>query len=403
MLPQMSQAMIKNEYLGDVSVSVEGNTRSKPQLIESLVAKCLEKGGFKSWAVVDAASLRQCITNSRLFSEVAVEVKQPEIHVLIKDRWTLIPIPNAYSSDGKRSIGIFVFDSNFLGYGKTVGAGGALSTEGNTVSLFYSDPSVNFSDYTFRIWAVRSSSEFDAYDHRTIIYGFNKVEEGFSLSPGYKITPSLEMSLSLSYTNKQYSTLDQFIVPGDYRAWSAGAKITYADSDYKLFYNDGLSGQIAWSTQTQRSGTGKRISNATARIEWDILVFDKHALQLALNAARQSDATAGDVSMFGRTRGYRGIQPNGLWTREIVAGSADYQIPLAKRDHGTVTVAPFVDYGTYKPFFPGVRSNYVAYGIGTYYFINLINLPGIGLQAGVNDHFMGAFIAFQIGMALGPR
>ncbi len=402
-LPQMTQGAVKNAYLGDVGVSVEGNTRSKPQLIESLVAKCLEKGGFKSWDTVDAPSVRQCITNSRLFSEVAVEVKQPEIHVLLKDRWTLIPIPNAYSSDGKQSIGVFVFDSNFLGYGKTVGVGGALSTEGNTVSLFYSDPSVNFSDYTFRIWAVRSSSEFDAYDHTAILYGFNKVEEGFFLSPGYKITPSLEVSLSLNYTNKRYSTLDQFAVPEDYRAWGAGAKISYTDSDYKLFYNDGLSGQIAWSGQMERSDSGRRVSTAAAKVEWDILVFDKHALQLALNAARQSDAAAGDVSMFGRTRGFRGIQPNGLWTRAIVAGSADYQIPLAKMKHGTVTVAPFADYGAYQPFFPGTGSNYAAYGLGAYYFINTINLPGIGLLAGVNEKFMGNFVAIQIGLAFGSR
>jgi outer membrane protein assembly factor BamA len=403
LLPQLSSAMIKDEYLGDVGVSVEGNERSKPQLIESLVRKCLEKSEFKSWDAVDAGSLKQCITNSRLFREVAVEVKQPEIHVLAKDRWTLIPIPNAYSSNGKRSVGVLVFDSNLLGYGKTLGAGGAVSTNGNTVSLFYFDPSVNFSDFTFRISALRSSLEYDAYDHTTIIYGFNKVEEGFRLSPGYKITPSLEILLPLSYADKRYSTLDQFATPADYRAWNTGVTISYTDTDYKLFYNDGLSGQIAWSTQTERSDNGKRISNTTARIEWNVLVFKKHALQLALNAAHQSDATAGDVSMFGRTLGYRGIQPNGLWTREIVTGSVDYQIPLAKMNHGTVTVAPFADYGRYKPFFSGRENNYAAYGIGAYYFINLVNFPGIGLQAGVNDHFMGPFVAFQIGLAIGPR
>jgi len=403
MLPQMSHATIKNEYLGDVSVSVEGNKRSKQQLIESLVEKCLEKSRFQSWDVVDAASLKQCITNSKLFSEVAVEVKQPEIHVSIKERWTLIPVPMAYATNGKRSVGVFVFDSNLLGYGKTVGVGGAASTDGNTVSLFYLDPSVNFSDYTLRMFAMASSTEFDAYDQTTIIYGFNKREERFSFSPGYKITPSLEMSLSFNYADKHYSQLDQYTVPEDYWAWNAGARISYSDTDYKLFYNNGLSGQIEWSDQMQRSDSGRRISTTTARIEWDILVFDKHALQFGLNAANQSDATAGDVSMFGRTRGYRGIQPNGLWTSEIVAGSVDYQIPVAKMKHGTITVAPFADYGAYKPFFPGTGSNYTAYGIGAYYFVNIINLPGIGLQAGVNEHFMGAFVAFQIGMAFGPR
>jgi len=403
MSPQLSHAMIKNEYLGNVSVSVDGNKRSKPQLIESLVEKCLEKNEVKGWDALDAASLKQCIMNSRLFREVAVEVKQPEIRVQIQERWTLIPLPMAYATNGKRSVGVFVFDSNFLGYGKTVGVGGAVSTEGNSASFYYSDPAVNFSDYTFRMSAARSATEVDAYDRTTIIYGYNRTEDRFSLSPGYKITPSLELSLSLNYADKHFTTLDQFSAPGDYWAWSAGARLSYMDSDYKLFYNDGLSGQIAWTDQMQRSDSGTRISTTTARIEWDVLVFGKHALQFGVNATFQSEAAAGDISTFGRTRGYRGIQPNGLWTSEIVAGSVDYQIPVAKLDHGTITVAPFADYGMYKPFFPGTGSNYAAYGIGAYYFINLVNLPGIGLQAGVNEHFMGAFVSFQIGMAFGPR
>ncbi len=403
LVPQMSSALIRNEYLGEVMVSVEGNTRSKPQLIESLVMRCLEEGSFKSWDAVDAAALEQCIKNSRLFYEVGVEVKHPEINVRIKDRWTLIPLPMAYASNGKRSAGVFVFDSNFLGYGKTVGAGGSVSTEGYTFSLFYSDPSVNFSDYTLRISAMRSSAEYDAYEKDTIIYGFNKVEEGFLLSPGYKITPSLALSLSLNYLIKNYSTLDEFIAPEDYSGWSAGAGVSYTNSDYKLFYNDGLSGKIAWLNQIQRSDGGRKISQTTARFEWDALVFGKHALQVGLNAGTQSDPGAGDVSMFGRGRGYRGIQPNGLWTRRIVSVSADYQIPVAHRVHGIVTVAPFANYGIYKPFFPENSGNYSAYGIGAYYFIKKINFPAIGLVAGVNEHFMGAFVALQVGMAFGSQ
>ena len=72
---------------------------------------------------------------------------------------------------------------------------------------------------------------------------------------------------------------------------------------------------------------------------------------------------------------------------------------MAKTGQGTFTVAPFVDYGDYKPFVEGSGSNYAAYGIGAYYFVNLINLPGIGLVLGRNEQFMDNFVTFQIGMA----
>jgi len=147
-----------------------------------------------------------------------------------------------------------------------------------------------------------------------------------------------------------------------------------------------------------RSDRAARFFSATGRVEWDKAVFSGHALQLGLRGAYQSRTTLGDVPSYGLGKGYRGIQPGGLWTGRIVAASADYQVPLARWRHGTVTVAPFVDYGIYDSFFPANGGNYMAYGIGTYYFLNFINLPGLGLTAGINEKFMGPFVSFQFGM-----
>ncbi len=162
-LPHESSAAIKNEYLGEITVHVEGATRTKERYIEFLVEKCLKKENYKSWEAVDAGALGQCVSNSRLFKKVDVQVKRPAINVTIEERWTLIPIPNFYASEGKQSAGVFIVETNFLGYGKTMGIGGAVSTEGNTLSLFYRDPAVDFSNYTLRAMADWSSKELDLY------------------------------------------------------------------------------------------------------------------------------------------------------------------------------------------------------------------------------------------------
>ncbi len=397
LLPPASSASIGNEYLGEVIVHVEGATRTKDRYIESLVEKCLEKDDYRAWDAVDSAKLGQCLTNTRIFSQVEVSVKEPEINVKVSERWTLIPVPNVFASNGTRSAGAFLYESNFLGYGKIVVAGGAVSTEGNSFTLMYIDPSVMLSDFTCNVMAIRSNIDAEAFEKKTVLYSYHKIEEGFTLSPGYRITQRLQTSVSMNYTGKRYSQLESFPVPQDYYSWGVGARAVYRNADYKLFYSDGFSATIAWNRQVHRSDEGEHVSNTTAGLDWDKLIFGKHALQLGLHAARQTGASVGDVSTYGRAKGYRGIQPGGLWTREVVAASADYQIPLAQRSHGTITVAPFIDYGVYKPFFEGNGSNYSAYGIGAYYFINLINLPGIGLTVGNNENFMGRFAAFQIG------
>jgi outer membrane protein assembly factor BamA len=397
-LPHETFATIKNEYLGDVTVHIEGATRTKEHYIEFLVKKCLEKEKYKSWESVDAGALGQCVSNSRLFKKVEVQVKQTEIDVTIAERWTLIPIPNFYATKGQRSAGAFIFETNFLGYGKTVGAGGAVSTTGNTFSLFYRDPTVNFSNYTLSVVANRSSNELDLYQGTEIVYGYTKKETGLSITPGYKVTPTLELSVLLNYADRRYEQLAAYAAPGDYWAYSAGVRASYANADYKLFYNDGVSVQISWLRQIHRSDKFADISQATIKFEWDKLMFKEHALQLALNAAYlANNGNVGNALMFGRVKGFRGIEPNGLWTREIAAASADYQIPVGKTKHGTFTVAPFMDYGVYKPFISGAGDNYLSYGIGGYLFINTINLPGVGLVFGRNERFMGDFAAFQIG------
>jgi outer membrane protein assembly factor BamA len=400
LIPLETLALIKNEYLGDITVTVAGATRTKERFVESLAEKCLKKGDYRSWETVDAEALSQCISNSRLFRSVDVAVGAAELKVTVDERWTLIPVPYVYSSNDKRAAGLFLFESNLLGYGKTVAAGGSVATEGNSFSLMYSDPAVNFSDHTLSIMAFRSNAELDSYVKKNIHDGFNKSETGVFLSTGYRVTPSLELSLSLGYADRSYTQLDSFATPEDYYATSVGGRISYHNADYKLFYNDGLSGSIAWLSQVHRSDGKENLSQATISIQRDIPLFSSHALQLGLHGVIQSDnGNRGDVAMYGRTKGYRGIEPNGLWTRRIAAVSADYQIPVAKTGQGTFTVAPFVDYGEYKPFVEGSGSNYMAYGIGAYYFINLVNLPGIGLVLGRNEQFMGNFVTFQIGMA----
>jgi len=167
LFPGALVAQVRNESLGDVTVTIEGTIRTKKVFIDSLVKDCLKRGEYEDWQSVDPKELGQCISNSRLFSSVAVLIREPEIVVKVTERWTLIPIPNIYASGGKSSFGAFVYETNFLGYGKIVGAGGALSTEGNRFSLLYIDRAVGFSDYTLRIFAQRSSGDKEAYDKKT--------------------------------------------------------------------------------------------------------------------------------------------------------------------------------------------------------------------------------------------
>jgi len=277
-----------------------------------------------------------------------------------------------------------------------------VSTEGNALTLFYRDPAVNFSDFTVGASVNQSSIELDQYQRNNIINAYTKREQLLRFSPGYKITPTLELAALLNYTDKRYEEIAPFTsVPGNYWSYGAGARLTYVNADYKLYYNDGVSTNIQWLRQIHRSDTSENVSQASLRFEWDTLLFYQQALQLAVQAANLTDnGNAGDILTYGRVKGYRGINPDGLWTRRVVTASVDYQIPVKRIYPGIFTVAPFLDYGMYQPVSPATGSNYAAYGVGGYLFINAISLPGaIGILIGHNEAFMGNFISFQLGYA----
>jgi len=392
-----ASASINNNYLGEITVHVEGAKRTKDSTFESLVEKCLEKGNYKTWESIDTDMLGQCISNSRLFRSVEVRINTPEIDVTVEERPTLIPIPLAYSAARKNMIGALVLDSNFLGYGKTAGVMGEVSTDGNTFTLFYTDPSIDFSNFTSRIIFNQSSNELDLYQGNSIIYAYRKRQRILLFSPGYMITPVLEFSILLNYADQRYEEISPYTtIPDNYWSYGTGARLSYSNADFKYYYKDGVSAKIEWFRQIHRSDGSDNVSQTTIKCEWDELVFSPHALQLVLNAANLTDnGNAGDVLMFGNEKGYRGIEPNGLWTRNIATVSADYQIPVKKVKRGIFTIAPFIDYGMYKPISPATGSNYTAYGVGGYF--NAL-LGEVGLLFGRNEEFMGNFITFQLGL-----
>lgn len=398
--PTYVSAVINDQYLGEIQVIVEGADRTEQSLVEKLVDDCIERGGYQDWHLIDTDGMAQCVSNSRLYSDVRVQIHEPQITVLVTDRWTLIPIPYIHSGDSENNYGLFLLDTNFLGYGKTVGIGLGQSDDGNSLSLMYLDNAVNFSDYTLKLFALRSIDSEEAYDGDAIRYGYDRTEKIISLIPGYRFTPNFEAGLTFNYLERAYSQLASYSpLPDDYRSWAIGARVSYRPADYKLFYNDGFSGQLKWLSQVDRSDDLDLISTLTAELSWDKLILGKQALQLGLEVNYQINATAADVEMFGREQGYRGIESNGLWADRIAAISMDYQIPLYKWQAGTATIAPFIDFGIYQDYFDDNAANYLAYGIGAYYFLNLINVPGIGFVVGRNDEFMGSFVSFQIGMS----
>lgn len=392
-------ASITVDILGDVSVETQGAKKCDAPYIEALVQDCINEQRPMDWQSLDPARLRQCVMNSRLFSEAEVEIDSPAIKLKLKERWTLIPLPYYSRLKNEDTFGVTVLESNLFGRGKTMALGGALSDSEHFYFLFYADPSVMFTDYAMNVNLHESSSDARLMWKGQDLDGFNVNETSASASAGYRFSNKTRASLEMIYKERRYESLGDRAKPDDYESSWLGARASYDGADFKFYYNDGLSAHVNYKTEIDRSDNQKRASELNAVLGWQGVAAKDHALQLMVTGA-YAEGGRTDYLMLGDIKGFRGIEKRGLWTKKAAAVAVDYHVPLSYKSYGTWTVAPFFDMGFFKPVDSSTGDHYTAYGAGVYMYLKKVNFPGFGLVWGRNENFMGSFVALHVGLRM---
>jgi len=373
------------------SYTIIGNTRTKTSYILHLIKKCNQ---------TENTDLAQCLLNSQLFSHVEVKSFNDKKLIEVKERWTLIPIPQIKVSSNSSSYGGYLIERNFLGQGKLAVVGGSLGSESNNYMLFYKDKDLFYTNWIFEFLSSKSDTDQKAYNEDNVRYGFKENEILLKSGLGYRIIPEIEASLSLIYQNLTYGVLDNYIVPTNYHSYFYEAELKYQNSNYKFYFNEGLESSFIFAQQFARSDNHNNIAKDIFNLKYQKNVWYKHALQLGMNAFVITDSSSKDLEKIGAIPTFRGIPEGGLWVERTLAFSCDYQIPLTFSSYGTWTIAPFADYGIYESLYTQ-RKNFTSYGIGGYLYLKEIAMPGIGIIWGTNNHFEENFVSFSVGIGRG--
>ena len=384
---------------GEIEVNIQGNSRTKKSLIKDLVQNCLEDEKVQSWQEITSGSIEQCLLNSKLFAQVQASIQEPVIIIELEERWTLLPIPYVFSSGDDYTFGIFLMESNVFGLGKKAGIGGSLSSNGSSYFLYYFDPSILFSDWTtsFRIGNKVMEPMFEHDDHD--YYSYEVEEFSYGLNIGRKILlPELWLSLGFAGEEKSYEQVDSYLQPEDYDSFSLKTRILYKDTDFKFYFNEGLQINFEFDVQAYRSDENSKTSTWNLTVDWQKKFIRNNAIQLKLQLQEISEATLGDPLLLGRSKGFRGIENQGLWVKSAQSLSIDYQIPIKSYGYGTWTISPFVDLSHFDPVIDIPADSFISCGIGGSLFLKNIAFPGIALYLGYNNEFKGFFVSFSLGM-----
>lgn len=374
---------------------ISGNERTQNIYIKRLMEQCFHVHGRDA----SDAVLSQCLMNSNLFSEAVVKRDEGKFNIVVKDKWTLIPIPafSAGSGDTK-SAGIFLFESNFLGIGMNLGLGAITSNKGDTYFGMLGDPSLFFTNWNYNLMLSKKSQEVVLKDDDKEVFGFQEEMMSYKVNLGYKYL-RWNFSVFGSSSRYEYSDFDGYSFPKDNNVPRAGAAITYDDRNNRLYFSEGLSLNLKFEKDLDRTDKERLASQITFDANWQRALFSDQVLQLAYSQAVIEGGTYADAFRVGG-KGFRGIEPSTEWAERYYVGSIDYQIPLISFDSGTLTTAPFLDVGKlYQRYDDGEAVDFVSSGIGIYYYLKKIALPGVGFIVGYNEKYQGQFFSVTVGFA----
>jgi hypothetical protein len=392
-----------------LEISIQGNTKTSSSYIEKLVKECLELQKQES---IKVEELKQCLQNSKLFSEINIEVKDHDtdkkmtgtkIFVGVKDRWSIIVFPFVQiKNDGRKSFGLFLMDSNFAGKGSVFGLGATLSTTSSGYSLFYKDKSVLMSKWTAGFSLARSISEITVKNkEEQERYAFKEDVKTYRINGAYVFNTHYTLGSSLNAKLYSYKEYHSYSSPTAFNSYSLGFDFTVNYDHFKFYYQEGWRTALALEKEFLKSPQGSHPLTLWWQTALAESTISDQVFQTAFCLTKIANGDSRDkIKSGGRGKsvGLRGT-PDGVIYTDLLAGlSFDYQIPLKHSSYGTWTAAPFTDLAYLHPY--GLVNETMmnfSYGAGAYLFLKGIIIPGLGFIGGYNQSFGHFFLEFSIG------
>lgn len=335
-------------------------------------------------SAVDPEAIVQRLERTGLYSEVEIgyelEGAGIAIQVLLKEKWTVIPIPFAAYSSQSLSLGLFVMDSDFLGSMSTFATGGFWTADGWMANLAYLKRGLGSDGVGLNLFAMGGNGRRDAaYDDGSNYSSYFQNYAGAGIVATFLAGAPLRPFAGARFAWAQPETGNA--IQGEVPSESAF-----------------LAPELGLSYDGQRvAGWTRRGVKATARFKLGLPVEGVSGFLFGSLGGEAVVRVPGDANLdFGAQAGY-GNEPSSQSERlggpgfrtlpfgesfstRYIAAYSGLELPFARPPWGVLTFAAFYEGGFYETGPDGSQriALFDGPGAGLRFYLRNIALPALG-------------------------
>lgn len=339
-----------------------------------------------------------------IFTEIEINYIRAEngaaIEIRVEEKWTLIPLPIVSSNRHGTSYGFFLMESNFLGYGKFLFAGGTISSDRGTAMLGYIDPAIAGSRFRGNIFLSYKNEVYQQGDVDYRLYREYKGEKASArFDPGYSFTDSFRWFISGGYEHGEsdHSYKESQNIPDNESAWLAGTITRYehlVHYEY-LFYGP----KIELNCYRHIAAADKYSDYTTAgyKFDYSFRLIGYNRLSIASNGSKGERPAIFEETIGGKPGG-RTLPADIIAADSYINYTVTYEYPFLRYRWGAITLLTFWEHGCYEN--DSTESQiYYGPGAGMMVYLKRIALPAMGFNAARNLESKTTEYSFNIGMS----
>lgn len=391
--------IIQNGDLPVNEIVIHGIKKTSPSVILSRIT-------IKNGDPLSAFNPYEAVNNlkkTNLFSDITISYNRNgdsvDIIISLKEKWTLIPIPMYSSNKHGTSYGLYLIETNFLGYGKTIFTGGIYSRESKKLIIGYIDQSILNSNFRGAIFLSHKDEIYQKGDSDYNIFSKYKASKTLlRVDAGYSFSDAIKIFAASGFwkTNLDYSYNEGLNVPEEMSNYLTGIIARYENTYHNEYLYFGTKVELTTISYIPMNNNSEYFNVTTYKGEYNHKITPQARLNFFSSGGYGNRPSIFEENIGGKP-GARTLPADILCVDDFINWTLSFEQIAFKFKWGVVTVLAFFEGGFYKNDYE--TSHYYGPGIGTLVYLKNIALPAMGFNIAKNLHSGYNEFSVNIGMS----